>query len=107
MMQHPLIGAEILRRVPQLKAVVPGTLYHHERVDGKGYPSGFKKDDIPLIARIIAVSDTFDAMTTDRPYRKGLSDQVAIDELKRCSGTQFDPVVVSAFIKAHGSGDFD
>ena len=107
MMQHPLIGAEILKRVPQLKAVVPGTLYHHERVDGNGYPSGITLDQIPLMARIIAVSDTFDAMTTDRPYRKGLSDEVAIAELKRCSGTQFDPEVVSAFIEAHKNGDFE
>ncbi|MEE8574773.1 MAG: HD domain-containing phosphohydrolase [Thermodesulfobacteriota bacterium] len=107
MKRHPTIGAEILDRVPQLRHIIPGTLYHHERIDGLGYPNGFKDEQIPLIARIIAVADTYDAMTTSRPYRKGLPTKVALAELKRCSGTQFDPIVVKAFIRAHKAGEMD
>ncbi|HHL39153.1 MAG TPA: HD domain-containing protein [Deltaproteobacteria bacterium] len=102
---HPGKGAEILRRVPQLKDVLPGTLHHHERYDGKGYPEGLKNGRIPLVARIIAVSDTYDAMTTTRPYRKGLDPAVAVAELKRCAGTQFDRKVVAAFIEAYENGE--
>ncbi|NPA39623.1 MAG: GAF domain-containing protein [Thermodesulfobacteria bacterium] len=97
--KHTIFGEEILKHIKQMKEVIPGVKYHHERPDGKGYPEGLKGDQIPLIARIIAVADTFDAMVTDRPYRKGLSFETAIEELKRCSGTQFDPKAVEAFIK--------
>ncbi len=97
---HPMMGAEILRLVPKLKDVIPGMLYHHERVDGRGYPDGLSGDEIPLIARIISVADTFDAMTSSRPYRKGLPTQVAIDELEKHSGTQFDTLAVKAFLEA-------
>jgi HD-GYP domain-containing protein (c-di-GMP phosphodiesterase class II) len=80
-------------------------LYHHERYDGSGYPRGLKGDDIPLSARIIAVADTFDAMASDRPYRKGLEPEVALSEIKKCAGTQFDPRVVAAFVAAHEGGE--
>jgi HD-GYP domain-containing protein (c-di-GMP phosphodiesterase class II) len=105
MKKHPMLGAEILKRVPRLKDVIPGTLHHHERVDGTGYPNGFKGDEIPIAARIISVTDTYDAMTTSRPYRKGLKAEVALEELRRCTGTQFDAEVVIAFIEAFHAGE--
>ena len=105
MKKHPRFGVEILGHVPQLKEVVPGIYLHHERIDGKGYPNGVKSGKIPLMARIIAVADTYDAMTTTRPYRKGLEPEVAIRELKRCAGTQFDKRVVRAFVEAYKNGD--
>jgi len=104
MKMHPHYGAEILSRVKQLKEIIPCVRDHHERYDGNGYPSGIKGDDIPIIARVISVADTFDAMTTDRPYRKGLGYEDAIMEIQRCSGTQFDPAVVDAFLTAWEEG---
>jgi HD-GYP domain-containing protein (c-di-GMP phosphodiesterase class II) len=104
MKTHPLVGAEILSHVPQLKDVVPGMLYHHERVDGDGYPKGLKHDRIPLIARIISVADTYDAMTTARPYRGEFTPEMAMKELKKHSGRQFDGKVVNAFIRAYRNG---
>ncbi|NOZ13877.1 MAG: HD-GYP domain-containing protein [Acidobacteria bacterium] len=98
MKQHTVFGAEIVQKIHSLKNVVDGILYHHEKMDGSGYPKGLKGEKIPLFARIIAVADTYDAMTTDRPYRKGLSHDAARDELQRMSGTQFDPEVVKAFL---------
>lgn len=100
-MMHTVYGAEILNHIRQLKSVVPGVKNHHEKYDGSGYPDGLKGDDIPVIARIIAVTDTFDAMTTDRPYRKGLSFNAAFEELKKNAGSQFDPDVVNAFFEAY------
>jgi HD-GYP domain-containing protein (c-di-GMP phosphodiesterase class II) len=73
-------------------------LHHHERYDGKGYPEGLAEDAIPMGARLLAVADAFDAMSSDRPYRAALSVDYAINELKRCSGTQFCPVAVEAFV---------
>lgn len=96
---HTTYGAEILSHIKQLKEVIPGVLYHHEKFDGTGYPHGLKGDEIPLIAQIIAVADTYDAMTTDRPYRKGLSKEVALEELQKFAGRQFAPKVVEAFVK--------
>lgn len=100
MSMHPHNGSELLNHVKQLKDVIPGVRGHHERFDGTGYPDGLKDGEISVIARIIAVADTFDAMTTDRPYRKGLSKKTALSELKRFSGTQFDPDAVNAFLLA-------
>lgn len=100
-MMHTIFGSEILNHIRQLKSVVPGVKYHHEKHDGSGYPDGLGGNNIPIIARIIAVADTFDAMTTDRPYRKGLSLDAAFEELKKMSGSQFDPEVVNAFLKAY------
>ncbi|MBF8251384.1 MAG: metal dependent phosphohydrolase [Deltaproteobacteria bacterium] len=99
MKTHPRMGAEIMQHVKKLKYVIPGMKYHHERFDGKGYPEGLKDVEIPLIARIISVADTFDAMTSDRPYRKGLSDEAAISELLKFSAIQFDPDVVDISLK--------
>ncbi len=96
--KHPVIGAEILGEIKQLKEVIPGVKYHHERYDGKGYPEGLSGENIPLIARIIAVTDAYDAMTSDRPYRKGLAKEIADKELVRLKGQQFDPQCVDAFL---------
>lgn len=95
---HPVYGADILQHIRKLHCVLPGVRHHHERYNGLGYPGRLKGSDIPFIARIIAVADTFDAMVTDRPYRKGLKAQAALEELKRQRGAQFDPVVVAAFL---------
>jgi len=100
MNMHPKYGSEILGHVKQLKDVIPGMRGHHEKYDGTGYPDGLKADKIPLTARIIAVADTFDAMTTDRPYRKALTAEAAFEELKKFAGRQFDPSVVEAFFTA-------
>ncbi len=102
---HSDLGAEIIDHIGQLREIVPGVRYHHEKINGKGYPKGLKGEDIPLIAKIVAVSDTYDAMTTDRPYRKALAKAATVRELKRCSGTQFDEEVVEAFMKAFRNGE--
>ncbi len=97
---HPTMGVSILMHVDSIKECLPGVQYHHERYDGHGYPQGLKGENIPLDARILSVADTFDAMTSSRPYRNDpLSTKQAIEELLRCSGTQFDSKVVEAFIK--------
>lgn len=100
MMKHPAYGEEILKHIKHFEAVVPGVKYHHERCDGKGYPHGLKREEIDITARIIAVADSFDAMTSDRPYRMALSQEEAFKELSDNSGTQFDPAVVEAFISS-------
>jgi HD-GYP domain-containing protein (c-di-GMP phosphodiesterase class II) len=102
--EHPQLGAEILAPIKQLEAVIPAVRYHQERCDGQGYPEGLKGEEIPLASRIIAVADTFDAMTTDRPYRRRISDEEAITEIERCAGSQFDPAVVKAFMRAYRAG---
>jgi HD-GYP domain-containing protein (c-di-GMP phosphodiesterase class II) len=101
MNMHPQYGADILNHVKKLKDIIPGVRGHHERIDGKGYPDNLKDGDIPTIARIIAVADTFDAMTTDRPYRKAMSSETALEELRKNSGIQFDKDVVEAFIRGY------
>ena len=98
---HSDLGAEIIEHIRQLKEIIPGVKYHHEQVNGRGYPNGLKGEDIPMIAKVVSVSDTYDAMTTDRPYRNALTKEAAIRELKRCAGTQFDRKVVEAFLKAY------
>jgi HD-GYP domain-containing protein (c-di-GMP phosphodiesterase class II) len=100
MRQHPEMGARLLEQVPFLIASVGCALRHHERYDGQGYPAGMLGADIPIEARVVAVADTFDAMTSDRPYRNALPTSVALAEIERCAGTQFDPVVVAAFVQA-------
>ncbi len=95
---HPVVGAKILTPVLKDKDILNFIRHHHERFDGTGRPDGLKGDEIPLGARILAVADTFDAMTSDRPYRKALTVDFAIKELKRCSGSQFDPTVVIYFL---------
>jgi response regulator RpfG family c-di-GMP phosphodiesterase len=100
MNMHPGYGSEILGHVKQLQKVIPGVRGHHEKYDGTGYPDRLKGENIPLIARIIAVADTFDAITTDRPYRNALSKGDALEELRRSAGTQLDAEIVNAFFNA-------
>lgn len=101
MTTHSELGAGILRHIKQLKDMLPGVRGHHEKFNGAGYPDGLSGEDIPFIARIITVADAFDAMTSDRPYRKGMSVEAAFTELKMCAGTQFDKDVVNAFMKVY------
>ncbi len=95
---HPQLSRTIVAHVPSLTPCLPAILHHHERWDGEGYPGGLKGDAIPLEARILTIADSFDAMTSLRPYRAPMSYKEAVEELKRCSGTQFDPVLVEAFL---------
>jgi response regulator RpfG family c-di-GMP phosphodiesterase len=95
--RHPVYGKDILDPIKFLNPLVPGVHLHHERWDGRGYPLGLKGNDVPLIARIIAVADTYDAMTSDRAYRRALPHEVAVGEIERCSGTQFDPEAAHTF----------
>lgn len=97
--EHPSIGVNILKDIDFLKNAVPFILHHHERFDGCGYPLGIKGYETPLEARIIAVADAYDAMVSDRPYRKGLSQDIAISELIKFKNIQFDGLVVDAFLK--------
>lgn len=97
---HPRIGATILSEIRQMDKIVPGVLYHHERLDGKGYPDGLQGEQIPLIARIINLADAFDAMTSRRVYRDAMSIRRALMEIQKGSGTQFDPDVVAAFLRS-------
>ncbi|MBM3248839.1 MAG: HD domain-containing protein [Candidatus Omnitrophica bacterium] len=96
---HPEKGAEIIKPLEALKPVIPIILYHHEKYDGSGYPSGLKKDEIPVEARIMAVADAFEAMISSRPYKTKKTIFEAIGEIKGNSGTQFDPRVVEAFLR--------
>ncbi|MFA5272517.1 MAG: HD domain-containing phosphohydrolase, partial [Candidatus Omnitrophota bacterium] len=100
MNKHPVIGANILGKIDEFHEPILGVKYHHERYDGSGYPEGLKEDQIPFIAQIISVADTYDAMTTDRPYRKGLTKEEAIHEIEKQKGKQFNPVIADAFINA-------
>jgi HD-GYP domain-containing protein (c-di-GMP phosphodiesterase class II) len=95
--RHPAFGRDILDPIRFLHPLIPGVHLHHERWDGRGYPLGLKGNDVPIMARIIAVADTYDAMTSDRAYRRALPHEVAVGEIERCSGTQFDPEVVHSF----------
>lgn len=99
MRKHSLIGYRIARSTPELSHIADYILCHHERFDGTGYPQGLRGDQIPLLSRILSVADSYDAMVNDRYYRKALSVNTAISELKRCSGTQFDPEIVKVFLK--------
>jgi HD-GYP domain-containing protein (c-di-GMP phosphodiesterase class II) len=103
--KHSVIGAMILNPIKELGDVAREVRFHQECYDGSGYPDGLKDGDIPFIARIISVADAFDAMTTNRPYRKKRTAEEAVQELKRCSGTQFDPIIVSAFLLAFEKGN--
>jgi len=96
---HTEIGATILKSVKSFKDFVPSVYHHHERYDGKGYPQGIAGEKIPLHARIIAVADSFDAMTSNRPYRKSYPMETALSELQRNKGIQFDPQITAAFIE--------
>jgi HD-GYP domain-containing protein (c-di-GMP phosphodiesterase class II) len=95
---HPRLGANIVGNVPNLVPCVGSILYHHERWDGGGYPEGLKGEEIPIEARILAIADTFAAMTSARPYRPAVHTEDVITELRRCAGSQFDPQLVEGFI---------
>jgi putative nucleotidyltransferase with HDIG domain len=96
---HTIVGKQILESIHFLREIVPLVYSHHEWWDGEGYPEGIRGDQIPLGARILAVADSYDAMTSDRPYRKAMPQARAIQELRRCAGTQFDPDIVGIFIQ--------
>jgi response regulator RpfG family c-di-GMP phosphodiesterase len=104
MRQHPDIGARIIEGVPFLQEAMPVIRYHQERWDGSGYPIGLKGTDIPLMARIFAVVDAFDALTTERPYRAPVSAEDAMQYINSKSAILFDPAIVTAFGKMVGEG---
>ncbi len=102
---HPALGARMLAHIPDLVPAVPAVRHHHERFDGRGYPDGLSGEDIPLVARVVSVADAFDAMVRGRPYARGITQEEALEEIKRNSGTQFDPGVVRALREAMASPD--
>jgi HD-GYP domain-containing protein (c-di-GMP phosphodiesterase class II) len=104
MKQHPQRGYKIMSQIPAMKDFLPGMYMHHEMMDGRGYPQGLKGDQIPMQARIVSVADTFDAMTTDRPYQKGMSLEDALARIKTFVGTRYDPQVVEALVRACETG---
>ncbi len=97
--KHPDIGADILKSLPPMIKETEIIRHHHERYDGRGYPLGLKAEEIPYLSRIITLADSFDAMTSDRPYRKGMTTEEAIQEIDRCKGRQFDPALAEIFIQ--------
>ena len=107
MLRHPLDGLKIIANVDRLKPAIPYVLSHHERWDGRGYPRGLKGEEIPIEGRILAVADTFDAILSDRPYRKGATIRYAIEEIRRSAGTQLDPEMVDVFLRLIESGKTD
>ena len=104
---HPYRGFEILKKVKTQKDLVEGAKFHHERFDGRGYPARLAGNKIPLVARIISVADAFDAMSSTRPYRKKMPMDVIVQEIKDCTGSQFDPTVAKAFLELYEEGAFD
>ena len=106
MKTHVVIGVKMIKDNPQLKGMIDYVRCHHERYDGRGYPAGLKGKDIPVAGRIVSVADSFDAITSTRPYRKALSVEIAVAELERCSGSQFDPHIVEIFLEQLSSGTF-
>lgn len=97
--RHPRIGFDILKDIPALRNTLPGVLHHHERFDGQGYPDGLRGTEIPLLARMLALADTFDAMSSTRSYRPAVSRQQTLEEIARCAGTQFDPDLARLFLE--------
>ena len=104
MKQHPTKGANIMRPVAQLKEMLPGIELHHERMDGGGYPYGLQGEQIPLMARIIAVADTLDAITTNRPYQSAMDLEYALNRIRSLAVAKFDPKVVAALEAAIANG---
>jgi HD-GYP domain-containing protein (c-di-GMP phosphodiesterase class II) len=105
MKTHTTRGANILRPVQQLKEMIPGIELHHESLDGRGYPFGLKGDELPLVPRIIAVADAFDAMTTNRPYQAARPPEYAVKIIKSLAENKFDPQVVAALERTFERGD--
>ena len=106
MKTHPAKGAAIMGAIPQLAEVIPGMKHHHEKWEGGGYPDGLRGDAIPMQARIVTVADTFDAMTTNRPYQRAMEIRYVVSRIRSFSGVRFDPKVVQAFLRAHARGCF-
>jgi HD-GYP domain-containing protein (c-di-GMP phosphodiesterase class II) len=106
MKQHTVVGAAIMSPIHQMKNIIPGLRSHHERWAGGGYPDNLSGDDIPLMARIIAVADAFDAMTTDRPYQMGMTFEAAAARINELKGAAFDERIVAAFNRAFAAGEF-
>lgn len=104
MKRHTVMGYEIVRQVKQLTEMLPGIRWHHESLSGQGYPDGLKGDELPLMTRIIAVADTFDAISTDRPYQAGSDFPKALEILRKHAGTRYDPIVVDAMLAAYAKG---
>lgn len=96
--RHPVIGYEILKTIAPLEPMLPGVLHHHERFDGRGYPDGLVAEAIPRIARILALADSFDAMSSNRAYRAALARDQVLDEIRQCAGSQFDPELARVFV---------
>jgi HD-GYP domain-containing protein (c-di-GMP phosphodiesterase class II) len=107
MREHPAIGARIIEPIRFLAGAMEIVRSHHERWDGAGYPDGLAGEEIPLTARIFAVADSFDAMTSDRPYRRAMPLEVALDEIRAGAGAQFDPVAAERFLDLVDSGELD
>lgn len=105
MKTHPIKGAAIMSAIPQLADVIPGMRYHHEKWSGGGYPEGLKGEEIPMQARIVTVADTFDAMTTTRPYQQAMETDYVVERIKQFAGVRYDPVVVEAFLRAYECGN--
>jgi HD-GYP domain-containing protein (c-di-GMP phosphodiesterase class II) len=101
---HPLVGARILGAAGPGRLALPYVLYHHERWDGEGYPTGRAGEDIPLEGRLLAVADAYDAMTSARPYRRALTPEHALEEIESCAGTQFDPTIAGLFVEVWAAG---
>lgn len=106
-LKHPGMGADFLSGIEELSEVASAVRHHHEHIDGSGYPDGLRGDAIPLLARVLAVADAYEAMTSDRPYRQAISPAEATQELQANAGTQFDPVVVTAAVRVIGRMDLD
>jgi len=104
MKKHPQKGYKIMSQIPAMKEFLPGMYMHHEMVNGQGYPQGLKSDEIPLMGKIVAVADTFDAMTTDRPYQKAMKFEDAVDRIESFVNTRYDSDVVAAFTAACREG---
>ncbi len=102
--RHPVIGYNILKGIPTIDPILPGVLHHHERWDGRGYPAGLAAEIIPQIGRILALADTFDAMSSTRSYRPAMPRETVLEEIENCAGTQFDPAMVPLFVKLDFTG---
>jgi HD-GYP domain-containing protein (c-di-GMP phosphodiesterase class II) len=104
---HPVKGALIMGQIPQMKWIIPGMKYHHEKWDGTGYPEGLRAEEIPMLARIISVADTFDAMTTTRPYQKAMNSDYVVSRIRTFAGTRYDTRVIDALEKALGNHELE
>ncbi len=107
MKRHPTVGAEILQPIVELREMLPAVRWHHENWNGRGYPDGLRGEDIPLMARIVAVADCYDAITTDRPYQQGYEPRYAAEVITKLAGSRFDAKIVTAFLRAFEVGDLE